>query len=332
MSNSFFNRVLDKTIAQFSECSTALVIGYMTLFVLLSSVPTVYMIAKIFSVEYTGFLLGLSIILPLMLTPITVSLLLRLTKHLKHFKDELANEVHECKKKDLLLFEQARFVLMGEMLANISHQWKQPLNTIGLAVVSAKASDLDRERVNSSFDIIEDNINYLANTIDDFMSFFDKRTYSEIKELTTIAEEVKSLSFATISVRGVNLDIRIDPQAENIKIASSISQVLLNLINNSKDAFSELQEDKKIVIRFSAVKGHLEISCYDNAGGIDSSIIDKIFDPYFTTKDKSLGTGIGLYMSKQIMQKVFNASIKVVSQEDKTIFNLTIPFSDACVE
>ena len=164
------------------------------------------------------------------------------------------------------------------------------------------------------------------------MSFFDKRTYSEIKELAVVVEEVKSLSFAMIVSKGIDLEMKIDSQADNIKIASSISQVLLNLINNSKDAFSALKKDKIIVIRFSVVNDSLQISCYDNAGGIDSSIIDKVFDPYFTTKEKSQGTGIGLYMSKQIMQKVFNASISVVSQADTTTFNLTIPFSDECVE
>jgi len=329
-SENLLNTFLDKIISKLSLYSEGLIITYITFFVLLSSVPLVFVTSYLFNITYSFFLFFISVVLPLILTPITISLLLRLTKHLKHFKDELKHEVSKNQEKDILLFEQARFVLMGEMIANISHQWKQPLNTIGLSVVYAKTSDYNVKTIDNSFNIIEENIDYLASTIDDFMSFFDKRTSLELKSLHTIAKEIRSISSATISSKYIKLHIKIDDKNTNVLIASSISQVLLNLINNAKDAFDSEKTDKKIVIKFSIQKDALKISCCDNAGGIDTHIIEKIFDPYFTTKAKSQGTGIGLYMSKQIVQKLFNGDIKVDSKIEKTCFDITIPKSEKC--
>lgn len=329
--NNIFNKILDIIINKLSTYSSILIVLYTTLFVLLGSIPLVYIFAKIFNVEYTYFFLFTSALLPLILTPLVISLFIRFTKHLKHYKEDLLIEIDKNQKKDLVLFEQARFVLMGEMMANISHQWKQPLNTIGLAVVSAKASGLKEENVDRSFDIIEDNINYLANTVDDFMSFFDKKASSELKKIDTIVNEVKSISHT--SVLSKKIDLTFDTQGVNrdIEIASSISQVLLNLINNAKDAFNKEMQQKEITIKFVEYETFLEITCLDNAGGIDKSIIDKIFDPYFTTKMKSQGIGIGLYMSKQIIQKIFHADIKVISTDARSCFYIRIPYNDRCV-
>ena len=329
--NSFPNKILDKIIAKLPTCSPTFIIIYATIFVLLGSIPLVYLTTKIFNVEYTYFFLFISIFLPLILTPLVISLLIRLTKHLSYYKDYLEDEINKNKAKDIILFEQARFVVMGEMMANISHQWKQPLNTIGLAVVSAKTSGLKEDTVDRSFDIIEDNINYLADTINDFMSFFDKRTSSELKNIETIVHEVKSISHATVLSKNINLNIDIQTIDKNIELASSISQVLLNLINNARDAFCSTTKNKEITIKFVTHETNIEIICLDNAGGIDNSIIDKIFDPYFTTKMKSQGIGIGLYMSKQIIQKIFHADIRVISADGNSCFYIRIPYSDRCV-
>ncbi len=319
--------MFNQIIIKFSKLSPFTIVFLTTFFVLLGSIPAVYMVTILYGVEYEGIHIVLSIVLPLLLTPPVISAFIKLSKHLRYFKDELDKEVEKNQKKDAILFEQARFVLMGEMLANISHQWKQPLNTIGLSVVNARLSGGDN--LDNNFDIIESNVNYLSSTINDFISFFNKKTYTELRDLKDVLKEIKSIVDMEITRKDILLDIKIESDNSKIELSSSIAQVLLNLLNNAKDAFTHDMNDKKISLKFTAKERVLEISCCDNGKGIDSKIKDKIFDPYFTTKHKTQGTGIGLYMSKQIVEKVFNGNISLESEA--TCFRINIPYSDKCI-
>ena len=133
--------MIDKVIKMLSVCAPTTIISVFTTSVLVGSIPTVYIFALLFGEPYTLFFFILSVALPLILTPPTIFVLLKISKYLKHFKEQLDEEIEKNKRNDLLLFEQARFALMGEMMANISHQWKQPLNTMGLAIVSVRTSN-----------------------------------------------------------------------------------------------------------------------------------------------------------------------------------------------
>ena len=301
-----------------------------TLLVLSGSIPTVYLASIIGGVEYNGFLLSISIALPLLLAPLAIMLVIKQTMNLKHVKEHLAVEIEINKSKDVLLYEQARFALMGEMLANISHQWKQPLHTINLSVINARMQSINEENIENNFDIIEENVNYLASTINDFMSYFDKKTHSEIRNLEDIIGEVNSIAGANIKSAGVELIIDNHIQAGKIKIASSISQIILNLINNAKDALNDLRGDKKIRLTFELEEKKLCIRCYDNGSGVDDAIKEQIFNPYFTTKSQTKGTGIGLYMSKQITDKFFNGALTLDEKNKETCFSLVIPCGENC--
>ena len=327
-----FNNIIDKAILKLSTYTPKRFVAYATIFVLLSSIPLVYLICYLFHVQYTAFLLIISMALPLIITPVVITIIIRLTMHLKYSKEHLDKEIEKNRKKDVILFEQARFALMGEMIANISHQWKQPLNTINLAVLNTRVSELNRENLDKNFDIIEDNVNYLASTIDDFMSFFDKKKHHELRTIPSIIKEVKSIIQAQILSQKIRLNIEVDESYAGVEIASSISQVILNLLNNAKDAFEDKVIDKEINIKLVTTQDGLEILCCDNGMGIKEDIKDKIFNPYFTTKSKTQGTGIGLYMSKQIVQKIFDGNIslndgKKLSQDDKTCFIVKVPYS-----
>jgi len=335
--------VIDKVIKVLSVCSSTKIVLIITLSVLIGSVPMVYILSLLFGETYTLFLFTLSVALPLILTPPTIYVLLKISKYLKHFKEQLDDEIKKNKRNDILLFEQARFALMGEMMANISHQWKQPLNTIGLAIVSVRTSNKTEDEMDKHFDIVEDNINYLAATIDDFMSFFDKKTNVEIRELSSIIKEIKSIVGTHISNKNIELEIIVDDSYGNVEVTSSISQVILNLLNNAKDSFEDDSKRKEIKLQLTTNEYGLEIECCDNGEGIDESIKDKIFDPYFTTKEKRQGSGIGLYMSKEIIQKIFNGKINLSSRQysrsglypvdnsGKTCFYIAIPYSENCL-
>ena len=335
--------MVDRLVNKLSECSGTTIVLFATVGVLLTSIPIVYLCTYLVGLEYSRFLFTLSVVLPILLTPPVIIVLLKLSTNLKHVKQALNSELQKNKKRDVVLFEQARFALMGEMMANISHQWKQPLNTINLAVLAAKTSNNSKETLETYFDIMEDNVNHLASTIDDFMSFFDKKTHSEIKSLAAIVKEIRSIIFTHISNKKIELDIMIDNSYGDIEIASSISQVVLNLLNNAKDAFGEGSHFNKITLQFISNEYGLEIECCDNGKGISSEIADKIFDPYFTTKEKSQGTGIGLYMSKEIIQKIFDgkislskrvysrSSIEPLDNSKKTCFYIAVPYSKNCI-
>lgn len=335
--------MINPFIEKLSNYSFTTLVSIATVVVLSGSIPTVYLFAMLFSVEYTSFLLIISICLPMILTPPVVLFLLTASKNLKHIKEMLHEEVEKNKENDIRLFEQARFVLMGEMMANISHQWKQPLNTMGLSIVSLRTSELCSSGSEKYFDILEDNINYLATTVDDFISFFDKKSSSELRAIESLVKEINSIIDGHMRSANIDLEILIDDTQGKVKIASSISQVILNLINNAKDAFSSQSTQRKIRVLFYTTQHGLEIECCDNGTGIADEIKEKIFSPYFTTKHKSQGTGIGLYMSKEIIQKIFHGDINMntrkstrsqlypQSNDNKTCFFIAIPYSQQCV-
>jgi len=325
------NSTINKFITFVSQCKVMNVVAVTTTIVVFISVPAVYVLAYFFNQEYTNFLFSISIILPAIITPIIFLMVAGLSKHLKYYKEHLEEEINKNHKKDLMLFEQARFVLMGEMMANISHQWKQPLNTMGLAIVSTRLSSNSKESLEKNFDILEDNIRFLSTTIDDFLSFFDKKTPEEQRKIQDIIDEIQSIMKAQIETKGIKLSINIDDRLKNVEMTSVISQVLLNLLNNAKDAMDTNQEDKKISLKFEVLDGGFAITCCDNGSGIDIKISDKIFDPYFTTKEKKQGTGIGLYMSKQIITKIFDGTIRLDISAKNTCFKINIPCSKNCV-
>ncbi|MDF1876228.1 HAMP domain-containing histidine kinase [Sulfurimonas sp. SAG-AH-194-L11] len=303
---------------------------------MISSIPLVYLFSLLLEHEYELFLLELSILLPLVLTPMTIALFIRLTTNMTYYKNKLAQEIDKNKTQNLILFEQARFALMGEMMVNISHQWKQPLNTMSLSLVDMRMKNLYVD-VDSNFEIIEKNINYLATTVDDFMSFFDKRTHLELKSLQEITKEIHSIIDPHLHNNSVKLKLCIDEKYASVRVASSISQVILNLVNNAKDALIDL-EDKTVCVSLLTSEKGLEIECCDSGKGVPPELQEKIFMPYFTTKQRSKGTGIGLYMSKEIVTKIFEGEINVsqrkhsrtCSTQLKSCFYILLPYSDKC--
>ena len=327
MKNTFMNRVVSK----FTEISSFQIAGIITFSVLPVSIFFVYIATYIAGREYSSFLFTLSTVLPLVLTPAVVFVLIKLTKHLQYYKKHLEEEIVKNKQKDIILYEQARFVLMGEMIANISHQWKQPLNTINLAVLEAKFADkCEEEKVEKTFEIIEANVSYLANTINDFLSFFDKKSSKEKKSLKDIIAEVKSISYASLKMNNIELRVESDEKSLNVLMASSISQVILNLISNARDALEEVQDKREVVVTIRAQECCFKIACCDSGKGVETSIVDKVFDPYFTTKDKSRGTGLGLYMSKQIIHTIFNGNM-FVQKENPSCFVVEVPYGENCI-
>lgn len=327
------SKIQEKIIAKIIATSPAAVVAISTIFALFLSVPSVYLLSVLFHEPYTFFVFAVTVVMPLCIAPVIVTILLKLIRHLNYYKKYLELEIEKSKEKDVMLFEQARFSIMGEMLANISHQWKQPLNTVGLVIVSLRTtSQLDENELERYYDIMEDNISYLATTIDDFSSFFDQKTHLEIRTIEHIMKEIDSVLSIYLTNKNIAFSVEIKNDLGTVRFASSISQVLLNLINNAKDAFEYNQQNKSIFLTFETLQDGAKITCCDTGQGITAEIKKKIYDPYFSTKSKKRGSGIGLYMSKQIVQKLFNGTIEIEkSTKFSTCFSVTLPFSSNCV-
>ncbi len=228
--------------------------------------------------------------------------------------------VLEKEERDRLFYQQSKMASMGEMLGNIAHQWRQPLSVISTVATGSKLqkemdilSDAD---FNEAMDSINKSVQHLSQTIEDFRGFFDTKNNKE-KEFLISKTIDKALNL--VSSQFVSKDIEIIKNLTDISIVSlenELIQVLLNILNNSKDALLKLEEGRRLIFVNSYIENNLlVIEIKDNAKGIKEEIIDRIFEPYFTTKHQSQGTGIGLYMSQDIIGSHLDGSLCASNEE-----------------
>jgi len=257
------------------------------------------------------------------------------TKELKELNETLEkrvkDEIAKNEEKQKVMFWQSRLASLGEMLANIAHQWRQPLTELNLTLFSLKkainsSSELEVDELYNDSKLI---IKNMSTTIDDFTNFFKphKEKYffkiaDSIKESINILEKI--IKKESISIKTSFEDIKV------LGISNELTQVIINLIQNSKDAFKIANiKQKEINISIKRDDNFAVIKFKDNAGGIKEEDIYKIFEPYFTTKHTSSGTGLGLFMSKMICEKGLNASLNVSSKDIYTIFSIKIPLQES---
>ncbi|WP_198304413.1 PAS domain-containing sensor histidine kinase [Arcobacter vandammei] len=217
-------------------------------------------------------------------------------------------DIEELKRKESLLAEQSKLAAMGEMIGNIAHQWRQPLNIISIAAsnlnLKKDLGQLEKDDLDNSLNLILKTTEHLSNTIDTFNDFFKQ---NKDKALFCLKDNIESnILLINSFFRKYNIDIFIDVD-ENISIygvANEFSQALINILNNSKDALIQNIDENElriIKIRAKVINNRVQITIIDNALGIKTDIINKIFEPYFTTKHQYQGTGLGLYMTRQII-------------------------------
>ena len=239
-------------------------------------------------------------------------------------------EVRKNREKDIMLIQQNRQAALGEMLDHIAHQWKQPLNSISLIVQEmaycSSDGELTDERVQATNVTIMSLLDHMAQTIDVFRGFYrpDKETKNfSIKDsinqaITFIAPAFKYQSIAT--------ELDIDPELTAFGYPREFAQVLLNILANARDAFKAREtENPRVNIRAFSEGTKTVVTIADNAGGIPEEIKDKIFDFYFTTNESSGCTGIGLYMSKNIIEKNMCGTLSAENRDDGARFIIEIP-------
>jgi PAS domain S-box-containing protein len=253
--------------------------------------------------------------------------LIELNQTLEHRVNE---EIAKNKEKQKMLFWQSRMASLGQMLANIAHQWRQPLTELSLTMFNIKrtAKKCDLEKLDlyykESLGIIEN----MSQTIDDFSNFFNPNKPKEKFFLTNAIND--SLLITKKLVQKENLNIQTDfEDIEVFGVLNELSQVIINLIQNSSEAFKVNEiKDKKITIVIKREENYAVLQFEDNAGGAIENLLDKIFEPYFTTKHQSNGTGLGLFMSKMIIEKSLDGTIRVENIDNGLKFTIKIPLGD----
>lgn len=267
----------------------------------------------------------------------------------RHLEQRVQEEIAARRKNEELFFQQAKLAAMGEMLGAISHQWRQPLNALGLIVqnmgVAYEYGELDQAYIDSAVRKAMGQIKHMSKTIDDFRSFFKPDKEETTFDSAQAVGQVLSLMSAQLEANSIHWRLnchvhdRIFEKVEEIitcpektirGFRNEFEHVVLNLINNGREAILErkLREpdftEGLLAVDFYHEDNTVIIVVSDNGGGINPGIIDRIFDPYFTTKDPAQGTGIGLYMSKVILDHM-HGSLSAKNSPQGAVFTLTMP-------
>jgi PAS domain S-box-containing protein len=250
----------------------------------------------------------------------------------------IQEEIEKNKQQFVLLEQQSRLAALGEMIGNIAHQWRQPLSAITVSMsglyLKYEMDMMDKDDITQTTNLIMKNANYLSNTIDDFRNFIRNETKEELFKIAKVIDEVYSIIHPMMKDSDIDVTFNLDETLEYVGYPNELSQVILNILNNAKDALKEKElQVKRINIELFADDKKVYILLADNGGGIPSEIKPKIFDPYFTTKHQSQGTGLGLYMSSKIIKERFagellckDYTMEVDNNQFKgTLFKIVLP-------
>jgi signal transduction histidine kinase len=233
-------------------------------------------------------------------------------------------------KKDKLLIDQSRLASMGKMIEQIAHQWRQPLNDLGLLnqnfYFKQQLGTLEEEDFLKTHDGIDRNIKYMSDTIDDFRNYYKSDKKEETYQLSRAIENILAIVKPSLEYSGIKVILKLNDAVNLHNVKNELQQVLLIILNNAKDAMiTSAIEDKKITIEVATDEKNAYINIFDNGGGVPDDIKEKIYDSYFSTKFNSQGTGIGLYMSKSIIEKNMHGFISVKNIDNGACFTVKLP-------
>ncbi len=258
----------------------------------------------------------------------------------KHYQVELIKQtelqeqrisegIKQLRQKDALMLQQAKMAQMGEMISMIAHQWRQPLATIGAISQNLKLSTMLKEPIsdtvlNEKLTSINSHVNMLSETIDDFRNFFRPDKEKNDVVLDHVIHKAIDVLESSISTNAVEITLNLNLKTPIQSFQNELLQVLINLISNAIDAFDDTQINRYITIESFRIEQAFVITVSDNAGGINDDVIDKIFDPYFSTKEIKNGTGLGLYMSKTIIEEHCQGNLSAKNSDVGAVFTLTL--------
>jgi len=242
---------------------------------------------------------------------------------------ELEIKLHE---KEEIMIAQSRHAAMGEMISMIAHQWRQPISVIAMdannILADVELDMLQKETLaQTSKDIIAQT-QELSKTIDDFREFFKPNKDVEDIVLKDVVHDALAVVGKSLENNNITVEIDVCKPITISTYSRELMQVLINIIKNAKEVLVEKeQQEKKIMFHCKHTKSSITMSICDNGGGINPEIMDKIFTPYFTTKGEKNGTGLGLYMSRTIIEKHLKGVILASNSEEGACFTIELPLN-----
>jgi signal transduction histidine kinase len=249
-------------------------------------------------------------------------------RQLEQETEQRLKTVEELRQKDQMMIQQSRMAAMGEMLNNIAHQWRQPLNLLGLKVQEIglffEYGECTKEFLEANIDKAMQILRHLSQTIDDFRDFSSPDKEKSLFKVDRVLQKTLSLIEEGFKHCGITIELDSSGDPEINGYPNEYRQVLLNILMNAKDAFPEEQEDSRITVRASNENGRAVVIITDNAGGIKEQELEKIFDAYYTTKELGKGTGIGLFMAKNIIEKNMGGRLTVRNVEGGAEFRIEV--------
>lgn len=251
----------------------------------------------------------------------------------RDLEQRIKEEVAKNRQKDHILIQQSRLAAMGEMIASIGHQWRQPLNSLSLLIQDVREA-LDFGEINDQYidgftreSMIQ--IKHMSRTINDFRKFYRPNKEKASFSISDAIEDALSIFSSSLKNHDIQVEFEYRGQQNAYGFANEYSQMVLNILTNSRDAFvANNITERKLLIAIHETDDFIAAEFTDNAGGIEPALLDKVFDPYFTTRPQ--GTGLGLYMSKMILENM-GGSVKVENTGSGTRFSIYIPKVSASV-
>lgn len=250
----------------------------------------------------------------------------------KKLEQRVVTEVEKNRQKDRLMFFQSRLAQIGEMVSLLVHQWKQPLNNLFLMnqvfYLNSKKKEITKREIEEFYNDSKTQIKEMIKTADEFKDFFKPNKKKKRFCINDILDHVVELVVPVLDHNKIVIQKEYLCKVYIYGYENEFAQAVLNIVNNSKDAFMKSSEkNKKITITLLENENTFVLRIKDNAGGIQEAIKKKIFEPYFTTKEEKEGTGLGLYMTKLIVEEYMNGSIEVKNEESGALFEIV--FSNA---
>lgn len=237
--------------------------------------------------------------------------------------------IEQAKQKDKKILEQAKLARIGSMISMIAHQWRQPLSQLSGILMELETTTrfkkVDNNYILNAIDKSDKMIEFMSNTIDDFRNFYKPDKKKEDFFVSNACKKAINIIDATLENLGINLILDIKDDKKIFGYPTEFSQVILNIISNAKDILIERNiKNPKIEINIES-KGVLSIiTIKDNAGGIEEKNLEQIFDPYYSTKDSSKGTGLGLYISKLIIERNMGGDLSVSNNSEGAVFKIVV--------
>jgi len=245
----------------------------------------------------------------------------------RHLEQRVQEEVEKNEQKQKILFSQSRFASLGQMIANIAHQWRQPLTELNLSLFGLH--NASEEEKHTYYHDAKKTIQSMSQTIEDFQNFFNPNKPVEPFDPVESFHDALTLIKKDLKKAKITLHTSLGKGIEITGISNELTQVLINLLQNAKEALTECTDkNKEIFVSILDEQTHITLSVQDNGKGIEEDKLEKIFDPYFSTKHASQGTGLGLFMSRMIVQQSLGGTITASNNETGALLTITIPKKD----